>query len=745
MHSDLLRFHHQRLPILSTLQAGRGERRLAFGVMIALAVLFAASVPFAGRPLAQVWAFIPSYQSALIVIDGVTAVLLFGQFIAARSPGLLVLASSYLFAACMAVAHALSFPGLFAPQGLIGGGAQTTAWLYFLWHALFPVAVLAYVRLESRNLVIGDSAASPGAPILAGIAAAIAAALALTLLATAGHDRMPVIMSGNADLPAKYAVAWGTCFLCVLSVFALWRRRPYTKLDLWLMVVMVAWVFDVALSAVFNSGRFSLGFYAGRAYGILAAGFVFVMLLHEGSRLYARLVRAQERERFVADTALTRQAERLRLLDDIDKATVAEQAPEAIAEAVIQRVRELLGVPRAIVNLFDLESGTVEWLAASGRRRTTGSGVRYSIALMGDVEALKRGEAQKIVTRELPPGPEVEALLASGVDAYSVMPMCAGGELIGALSFGGAHADFSVEQLSIAREIATQLAVSISQARLLARVRGQAEELEKRVAERTEELAIANRDLEGFSYSVSHDLRSPLRAIDGYAQMVEEDYADKLDEEGRRQLSIIRSSARRMGQLIDDLLRFSQLGRKPLAVAPVNMQKLAGEVVEELAAAYPAARVDLGALPAADGDLALLRQVWINLIGNALKYSSRSASPQVEVGGGEEGGERVYWVRDNGAGFEMRFAQKLFKVFQRLHSHDEFEGTGIGLALVHRVITKHGGRIWAEGEVGKGAVFRFALPLRAGQAAPPSAAPPSAAPRAMGQESPPAAEALRPA
>lgn len=235
-------------------------------------------------------------------------------------------------------------------------------------------------------------------------------------------------------------------------------------------------------------------------------------------------------------------------------------------------------------------------------------------------------------------------------------------------------------------------------------------ELERRVADRTAQLEAANKELESFSYSVSHDLRAPLRAIDGYALMIEEDCSARLDDEGRRLLGVVRESAAQMARLIDDLLRFSQVGRRPLAVAPLDMSALAREVVAELGGAYPKTRVDLEVLPSAVGDRALLRQVWTNLIGNALKYSARRESPRVEIGGRLDGTECRYWVRDNGAGFDMRYCEKLFGVFQRLHREEEFEGSGVGLAIVQRVVARHSGRVWAEGKPDAGACFHFALP-----------------------------------
>jgi len=326
---------------------------------------------------------------------------------------------------------------------------------------------------------------------------------------------------------------------------------------------------------------------------------------------------------------------------------------------------------------------------------------------MGDVQGLRRGEPQIVDVHALPPGPEVDALLASGVRWYMAVPMIAGGELIGALSFGGESAEFRREQVNIAREVAAQLAIATAQTRLLERVRAHAAELETRVQQRTAELQIANTELEGFSYSVSHDLRAPLRAIDGYARMLDEDYASRLDDEARRLIAVVRSNARRMGQLIDDLLAFSRLGRQQAVSAPVDMTRLARQVADELRGERA---VQCSPLPPVNGDNALLRQVWINLIGNALKYSAKKPDARVEIGAREEVGDNVYWVRDNGAGFDMRYAGKLFGVFQRLHRADEFEGTGVGLAIVQRVVARHNGRVWAEGTPGEGACFFFSLP-----------------------------------
>ena len=225
-------------------------------------------------------------------------------------------------------------------------------------------------------------------------------------------------------------------------------------------------------------------------------------------------------------------------------------------------------------------------------------------------------------------------------------------------------------------------------------------------------LEAANRELESFSYSVSHDLRSPLRAIYGYSLMLEEDYAPQLDETARRYIKTIRAGSQRMAALIDDLLTFSRLSRQSLNRQTVDMNTLVRRAVAEVLESQPEPKpaVNIAQLPSVPGDPALLRQVWTNLISNAVKYSAKSATPEVQIRAATEGRQVRYEVQDNGVGFDMKYADKLFGVFQRLHSMDEYPGTGVGLAIVQRIINRHEGAVTAKGERGKGATFGFTLP-----------------------------------
>lgn len=298
--------------LISTAAPTRSEWRLAGAIIAASAVIFAVAVPFAKVRLAGVPAFIASYESALALNDLITAVLLFLQFKLAQSRAILLVASAYLFAAVIAVIHALSFPGLFAPDGLIGGGPQTTAWLYEIWHCAFPLLIVAYAVLKGRDGDRANPRSSSGAIAIAVLAVAIAA-IAAAWAVTAGYDALPVLLVDGRYTATTTIVNTSVWSLSLIGLVALGMRRPYTVLDVWLMVVLCAWIFDVALSAVFNAARYDLGFYLGRLYGLGAASAVLAALLFETGMLQAQLMRvieqttrqaASERARFADQESL---------------------------------------------------------------------------------------------------------------------------------------------------------------------------------------------------------------------------------------------------------------------------------------------------------------------------------------------------------------------------------------------------------------------------------------------------------
>ena len=250
-------------------------------------------------------------------------------------------------------------------------------------------------------------------------------------------------------------------------------------------------------------------------------------------------------------------------------------------------------------------------------------------------------------------------------------------------------------------------------------VRRYHEHLEELVRERTaeleevnEELRAAYQDMESFGYSASHDLRSPLIVIEGFSRILMEDYGDKLDDNGRQLVTVVRENTRKMAQLIDDLLAFARISTKELRKAEIDMKDLSERTFEELNPheAGRKIRLKVGEMPPSPGDVPMIRQVFVNLFSNALKFTTGRAEAVIEVGGNRGENGNVYYVKDNGAGFDMKYADKVFGLFQRAHSNKEYKGTGVGLAIVKRIIEKHGGRVWAEGDTGGGATFYFSLP-----------------------------------
>ncbi len=294
--SDLLNEHANAEPLfLSTEFAGGREKRMALAAVVISGALFAMAVPFARTPLFAVPAFIPIYSSCLLICDMITAVLLFGQFRFLRSRAVLVLAAGYLFTSTIVASYTLIFPGLFSPTGLFGAGPQTTSALYVCWHAGFPMAVIGYALLKTKSIEVAevhDPALSPTwVAMFSIVVAVIAVVLAISVVATAGQHFMPEFIRGDRTTALGRIFIACDWALSLLALLVLWFRRPHRMIDLWLMVVMCAWLFDIALAAILNTGRYDLGWYVGRVYGLVAATFLLVVLLIESSNHYARLVR----------------------------------------------------------------------------------------------------------------------------------------------------------------------------------------------------------------------------------------------------------------------------------------------------------------------------------------------------------------------------------------------------------------------------------------------------------------------
>lgn len=421
-----------------------------------------------------------------------------------------------------------------------------------------------------------------------------------------------------------------------------------------------------------------------------------------------------ELERKRAQEAVERYTKRLETLREIDRGVLAAQSPEEIGDAAMRHIRQLIPCRRASVTVFDFEAGHAVWQAVHAEDAgKMGVGARISLEPFGSLDALRQGRVHAVEdATTLPQNPTFDLLRGEGLRSWINVPLVARGELIGTLNVGSEHANaFGAEEIDAVREVADSLAIAIQQARLNDQVQRQTVELEQRIAERTAEL-------EAFSYSVAHDLRAPLRAIAGFSKVLLEEHAADLDAEGQRVLRIIADNTKNMGHLIDDLLSLSRLGRQEMKLQNIDMRELAESVFAELESGNPARKIELSiaALPPARGDRGMIRQVLVNLFSNALKFTEPREIARIEVGCRPEGGENAYYVKDNGVGFDASYAEKMFRVFQRLHRADEFEGTGIGLAIVQSIIRRHGGRVWAEGKLDEGATLWFTLiPAAAGR------------------------------
>ena len=446
-----------------------------------------------------------------------------------------------------------------------------------------------------------------------------------------------------------------------------------------------------------------------------------------------------------AQRALTQYAERLAILHEIDKGVIAADTPLAIAEPAIRRLRELLDVPRAIVSLFDLEKNEAEWLVAVGRKRArTEAGLRFPLVYMGDVEGLRRGELQRVETARLPPGPEVTGLRRSGVDVYMVVPMLAKGELIGGLSFGRSPGEFTAEQIEMAREVAAQLAIAITQARLYEAGKRHADELDARVNERTAELHAANERLQHeiaerrraqaeadrasrlkseFLANMSHELRTPLNAILGFTQLIHDGAVAPESPQFTEFLGDILASGHHLLQLINDVLDLSKVeaGKLEFHPEPVDLGVLVAELLAIMRTTAASKSIVIANevapdMPAVVIDAARLKQILYNYVSNALKFTEPGGRVVVRANLADDGSRFRLDVEDTGIGIAPEDFERLFVEFQQLDAGvaKKHAGTGLGLALCKRLAEAQGGTVGVSSVPGKGSTFYALLPMSAG-------------------------------
>jgi PAS domain S-box-containing protein len=758
--------------LLSTARAGSGDRRLAFAVIAVLVVCFAIAAPFAKTQLAYVSAFIPIYQSALAITDLLTAGMLLAQFNLIRSRALLVLGCGYLFSAAMVVPHTLSYPGLFSPGGLMGSGPQTTAWLYMFWHAGFPLAVIAYAWLRPE----GDMTAQAGAPtrsslraITAGIGIVLAAAVALTLLATVGSGLLPPVMIGSRHSPTMIYVVTSVWALSLAAVVSLWRRRRHSVLDLWLIVVMCAWLGDVALSAVLNGGRFDLGFYFGRVYGLLAATFVLLMLQLEIGKIYTRLARLLSAERQVS----RHEAEqRKRIFDTtldlilvVDRKGNFLQVSPSSKSILGYEPDEMIGRCAAdFVYLDDLDDTRRQMQMARRRGAMRNFDCRYvakngrSVALAWTGVWSQPEQQHFFIGRDMTERKVAEDTLKQALVRHEAV---FNSPLIGIITLNesgtietiNAEAarmfDVPIDTVlrrDIGRLIDLGGPVDITSAvqlrQMVLDITGVRELTGRRrdgstfpadvllsgmpVGERNFYVAFV-RDItlrkrnermkNEFVATVSHELRTPLTSISGSLGLLTGGAAGALPDPAKRLLTIAHGNSQRLVRLINDILDIEKLesGKMTFNVVPVDLRALVSEVVEANRGYADGFGVAVRLEPgAADGvvriDADRMNQVITNLLSNAVKFSPRGEEVVVSIA--TIGTRMRVSVRDHGPGIPSEYASRVYEKFVQVDASDTRQkgGTGLGLSIVRQIMVRLGGDVGHAPAPGGGTVFHVELP-----------------------------------
>ncbi len=406
--------------------------------------------------------------------------------------------------------------------------------------------------------------------------------------------------------------------------------------------------------------------------------------------------------------------QRLEALHAIDRAILRAASPVEVSRAALASLRQVVGCEQAALLLFESGQEQARALISEDGLDTL---AEQPLALPSP-PCMPAPETSAVVVQDLGAQPAplhglptLPRFLESGLRFQLILPLGSGTQPMGCLILASRRQETLDGAVQVACEVAAQVSIALEQARLRDRLRGEAERFEQQERERTAELRESNAELEAFSYSVSHDLRGPLRAIDGFSQAIEDDPDNVLTARSQRFFGKVKAASGRMAGLIDDLLNLSRLSRAEFVREQVDLTALASQVIAELRSREPQRQVEVSIQEGLEGvgDPRLLRIVLDNLLGNAWKFTSQQPQPRIEVSAFQQQGETVFSIRDNGAGFDMAYAQKLFSPFQRMHSEKEFPGTGIGLATVHRILRRHGGRIWAESVVGSGTTFYFTL------------------------------------
>jgi PAS domain S-box-containing protein len=670
-HPSSNRDEEDTIPLLSTVVPGRWQQQAALTVIVVSLAIFLGIANYAKSPLPQVLAFLPAYESAYIIVSLITAILVLGVFRVEHSTAVLVVAAAYFFDAAMALAHMLSFPRLFAPAGMLGAGPQTTAWLYFLWHAGFPLFVIAYALLRNSPRDRLPEHIRPSAAVASMIALPFVTAVGLTLLTTRGQDLLPVIMQGDLDAPLKGTVALVVWLLSILALVALWRRQPRSMLDLWLMVTVCVWLFNTLLTAVLNHGRFDVGWYAGRIYGLIAVSVLLAILLMENGGLYVQLVRAR--------------------VDDRKRSTQQLSDSNARFSAIFN------GIADAVVTID--AHGIIENINPAGERifgysadEIVGRNVSmlmpepYANAHDGHIADYLRSGVSKIIGV----GREVLARRRDGSSfpAWLTITEIA---IPGRKTFAGVIRDLTAQRHA-----------------------------EKIASDRQVELAHLHRLYTAGELAavIAHEINQPVSAIVNYGEAsLLQLRCGPLDPDkllGNIQGIILQ--AQRVGKVTRELRKFLIRDQEKLR-EPVDLNAVVKAVIELLT---PQARANGVRLMFKSTETPItvlgvdvqLEHILVNLVHNAIQAiaASGQAEGTITLRIAEVGGIAHLIVEDDGPGFKGPAPERLFERFYTTKPN----GLGMGLAICQALVGEYNGKIWAESGAKGGAAFHVTLPQQEG-------------------------------
>jgi PAS domain S-box-containing protein len=671
---------------LSTLPATARDRNIALIAVILSAGAFAILAPLARTMLLEIDAFIPAYQSALALADLITAVLLYGQYSILRAPGLCTLASGYLFTALMVLVHTLAFPGAFSPTGLLGAGPQTAAWIYMFWHGGFPLFLIAYARARTT----GTRPSAGLSAIFAAVGAVLLVVIALTLLVTQAQELLPAVMAGNTYRPIQMVVTSTVWLFSFAALIVLWRRKPRSVLDVWLMVVVCAWLFDMALGAVLNNARYDLGWYAGRIYGLLAATFILSVLLLETRTLYSGLVHSAETARAAAESRaqqLRESKDELRRINETLEQRVRERA-QALA-ATEQRHRDLVGLMQEAI-----------WVHSEGK---------IVFANPAAVRFFSAGRVEDLIGR---PSigwvhPDDRERAASRTQQLMASPCSVPVTEMRLVAFDGKVRTAAVHAVSFLQDGKIHVMASALDVTAL-------REAEKQLHQSQKMETVGQ-----LTGGIAHDFNNLLTVVIGSLDTA----LEKATADMRPLLQSALGASERGAALIRQMLAFSR--RQILAPEPIDLGAMA-EGMEDLLRRTLGEEIEIELKPAARlwralADKGQVESALLNLAINArdamtpggkLTIETRNAhldDDYVRINPEVAAGDYVMLaVTDTGSGMPPDVIERAFEPFFTTKATGK--GTGLGLSMIYGFAKQSGGHLKIYSEVGHGTTIRLYLP-----------------------------------